>query len=85
MYWQRGAVEWPPMFPDLTPLDMLSVRTSEVRVSLRSLTSEQLEDGFIKKFNNITLYRYRICDLVVKVSGYRSRGPGLDSRRYKIF
>jgi hypothetical protein len=25
------------------------------------------------------------CGLVVRVSGYRSRGPGFDSRRYQIF
>jgi hypothetical protein len=27
----------------------------------------------------------RLCGLVVRVSGYRSRGPGFDSRRYQIF
>jgi hypothetical protein len=26
-----------------------------------------------------------ICDLVVRVSGYRSRGPEFDSRRFQIF
>jgi hypothetical protein len=27
----------------------------------------------------------RLCGLVVRVPGYRSRGPGSDSRRYQIF
>jgi hypothetical protein len=27
----------------------------------------------------------RLCGLVARVSGYRSRGPGFDSRRYLIF
>jgi hypothetical protein len=27
----------------------------------------------------------RLCGLVVRVSGYRSRDPGFDSRRYQIF
>jgi hypothetical protein len=34
------------------------------------------------------MYRYildRLSGLVVRVPGYRSRGPGFDSRRYKIF
>jgi hypothetical protein len=29
--------------------------------------------------------RDRLCDLVVRVRGYRSRGPGFDSRSYQIF
>jgi hypothetical protein len=27
----------------------------------------------------------RLCGLVVRVSGYKSRGPGFDSRPYQIF
>jgi len=27
----------------------------------------------------------RLCGLVVRVSGYRYRGPGFDPRRYQIF
>ena len=35
----------------------------------------------------IYLYIYidRLCGLVVRVSGYRYRGLGFDSRRYQIF
>ena len=33
-----------------------------------------------------SLYLYdRLCGLVVRVSGYRYRGLGFDSRRYQIF
>jgi hypothetical protein len=28
---------------------------------------------------------YRLCGLVVRVSGYRSRGPGFDCRPYQFF
>jgi hypothetical protein len=31
------------------------------------------------------LFYSRLCDLVFRVPGYISRGPGFDSRRYKIF
>jgi len=27
----------------------------------------------------------RLCGLVIRVSGYRYRGPGFDLRRYQIF
>jgi hypothetical protein len=31
------------------------------------------------------VHKDRICGLVVRVPGYRSRGPGFDSRLYQIF
>ena len=33
----------------------------------------------------LTLVSDRLCGLVVRVSGYRYRGLGFDSRRYQIF
>src|SRR5215510_10444709 len=33
----------------------------------------------------IYIYIDRLCGLVVRVSGYRYRGLGFDSRRYQIF
>jgi hypothetical protein len=30
-------------------------------------------------------YADRLCGLVIRVPGYRSRDPGFDSRRYQIF
>jgi hypothetical protein len=33
----------------------------------------------------ITLVFDRLCGLVVRVPGYRYRGPGFDSRGYQIF
>ena len=33
----------------------------------------------------IYIYIDRLCGLVVRVSGYRYRGPGFDPRRYQIF
>jgi hypothetical protein len=36
---------------------------------------------YLKLYQNFD----RLCGLVVRVPGYRSRGPGFDSRRYHIF
>ena len=33
----------------------------------------------------VTVSPDRLCGLVVRVSGYRYRGLGFDSRRYQIF
>jgi hypothetical protein len=39
----------------------------------------------IYQFYLIIAYVDRLCGLVVRVSSYRSRGPGFDSRPYQIF
>ena len=49
----------------------------------------------VKEFQSKSIYIYiffllsisyaRLCGLVVRVSGYRHRGLGFDSRRYQIF
>ena len=36
-------------------------------------------------FNTLDNVKDRLCGLVVRVSGYRYRGPGFDARRYQIF
>jgi len=43
-----------------------------------------------EKYSNIRFHENmssgdRLCGLVVRVSGYRYRGLGFDSRRYQIF
>ena len=39
----------------------------------------------VKERLELYLYSDRLCGLVVRVSGYRYRGLGFDSRRYQIF
>jgi hypothetical protein len=36
-------------------------------------------------FKYLFLTKDRLCGLVVSVSGYKSRGPGIDSRPYQTF
>jgi len=40
---------------------------------------------FLVYFVNLYMFRDRLCGLVVRVSGYRYRGPGFDPRSYQIF
>jgi hypothetical protein len=41
--------------------------------------------GVITIFEHCIFVTYKITSLVVRVSGYRSRGPGFDFRRFQIF
>ena len=38
-----------------------------------------------RNFHEVLYLSDRLCGLVVRVSGYRYRGLGFDSRRYQIF
>ena len=38
-----------------------------------------------RNFQPVAIRYDRLCGLVVRVSGYRYRGPGFDPRRYQIF
>jgi hypothetical protein len=38
-----------------------------------------------KYLSDVSSNADRLCGLVVTVPGYRSRGPGFDSRHYQIF
>jgi hypothetical protein len=45
---------------------------------------------FVRKFLSqrivyAVVFNDRLCGIVVRFPGYRSRGSGLDSRRYQIF
>jgi hypothetical protein len=60
---------------------------------LRCLSSTEASgNGFIASLlvravlsGSSYIIRDRLCGLVFSVSGYRSRGPGFDSRPYQIF
>jgi hypothetical protein len=52
--------------------------------SLASYATKKLKLNFVA-FSPQANYTDRLCGLVVTVPGYRSRGPGFDSRRHQIF
>jgi hypothetical protein len=54
--------------------------SSQVRISTSRSIIPVLVDFFLSPSR-----RYRLCGLVVRVSGYRARGPGFDSWRFQIF
>ena len=47
--------------------------------------TQSFEEGSILIFIHFIQMSDRLCGLVVRVSGYRYRGLGFDSRRYQIF
>ena len=48
-------------------------------------TAFYAQSGVVNNNNNTSTNNDRLCGLVVRVSGYRYRGPGFDPRRYQIF
>jgi hypothetical protein len=46
---------------------------------------DQIKKNALKNYVFWDVTPDRVCGLVFRVSGYRSRGPGFDSRPYQIF
>ena len=55
--------------------------TSALKERCSTLGTEIYRSLYVTLYYNL----YRLCGLVVRVSGYRYRGPGFDPRRYQIF
>ena len=54
-----------------------------VKVTIKSFICPS--NAHTNYFKVVKLLKDRLCGLVVRVSGYRYRGLGFDSRRYQIF
>jgi hypothetical protein len=65
-----------------TVIKPVEILTGNVKNKLHQNYSRSTTWNFLKTFKTL---RYRLCGLVVRFSGYRSRGPGFDSRPYQIF
>jgi hypothetical protein len=75
------------------PIEYLAAENTQEYVDLfHMLNSKPLSHFSIFKVSLVLLEFVilkvkmdRLCGLVIRVSGYRSRGPGFDSRPYQIF
>jgi hypothetical protein len=87
-----GARHWPHTEPALTLkpsflrivfnfISHLRLRHRSGHIHLRSTCTVNLFPNLI----TLMFSTDRLCGLVVRVPGYRSRGPEFDSRRYQIF
>jgi hypothetical protein len=75
-------------------LKMEAICSSETSVDTRRATRRYIPDDCILQIRHVSadrIYAFclyfadRLCGLVVRVSGYRYRGPVFDSRRFQIF
>ena len=62
------------VFENMVLKRIFGPRRDEVMGEWRRFHNEELND-----------LSDRLCGLVVRVTGYRYRGPGFDPRRYQIF
>ena len=57
--------------------------TDDIPTELLKFAGDRLKQWLKRIFSSVWISR--LCGLVVRVSGYRYRGLGFDSRRYQIF
>jgi hypothetical protein len=82
------AVSWASWFQSTGPAPLWSISISSsshapVSQMVSSVSAFRLE--FCINFSTLSPSVGRLCGLVIRVPGYRSWGPGFDSRRYQIF
>ena len=70
------------MFRQLSD-DTRAITIHKINYKLQPLKTEV--EIFILLLQRLFNWSERLCGLVVRVSGYRYRGLGFDSRRYQIF
>ena len=71
--------------PHLTKQYRKSLHNSEIKSLIKVSSYLGFGDHAEYIFTHNTLTFDRLCGLLVRVSGYRYRGLGFDSRRYQIF
>jgi hypothetical protein len=84
-HWIGGWVDLRVGLDDLEKTKFLTLPGLELRPLGRTARSLSLY-----RLRYVIMYVYkitpdRLCGLVIRVPGYRSRDPGLDFRRYQIF
>ena len=89
---QRSRVRSLALPDFLSPLSLVRASWGQLRSYLNEKSSgsrsrkQRLTAVGIRCADHVTpLYPQKLAGLVVRVSGYRYRGPGFDPRRYQIF
>jgi len=73
------------MLHSLSELTVVVWIVAEVGSVLFLITDHACKECRLLDLRKLAYVKDRLCGLVVRVSGYRYRGPGFDPRRYQIF
>jgi hypothetical protein len=78
--WSTNTIASPTLWENKETIPI--IKSTSYKKPLRDIPCLHFVTQVLYGFRN---WQDRLCGLVIRISGYRSRGPGFDPRSYQIF